>query len=137
MLINKNMPKNNIIILSLCFILISVSICFFYFSKTADSYYAVYLKTGDLYFGHLSTFPSLVMTDVYYMQQNQTDKTVGLQKFADSVFNPENKLTISRDNIVWTTKLKDDSQVIKLIKQGVTAPSAQTQTKVENNNQVK
>ena len=135
------MSKNNIIVLSLCLIILLASACFFYFSRTDDSYYAVYLKTGDLYFGHLSSFPMLTMTDVYYIQQNETDKTLGLQRFTDSVFSPENKITISRDNIVWTTKLKDDSQVVKAIKQGVTASTTtiqgQDQTKVEENNQTK
>ncbi len=129
------MSKNNIIILSLCLIILLTSAYFFYLSRTVDSYYAVYLKTGDLYFGHLSTFPMLTLTDVYYIQQNQTDKTLGLQRFTDSVFSPENKINISRDNIVWTTKLKDDSQVIKAIKQGVptSTTNTQDQTKVEEN----
>lgn len=132
------MSKNNIIVLSLCFVILLTSAYFLYLSRTIDSYYAVYLKTGDLYFGHLSTFPSVTMTDVYYMQQNQEDKSFGLQRFADSVFGPENRINLSRDNIVWTTKLKEDSQVIKAIKQGgtITNPTnEQEQVKTENNNQ--
>lgn len=117
------MSKNNIVILSLCLIILFVSGYFLYLSKTADSYYGVYLNTGDLYFGHLSSIPSLVMTDVYYIQQNQEDNTLGLQRFVDSVFNPESKITISRDKVVWITKLREDSQVIKVIKQGAIIPN--------------
>jgi len=58
-----------------------------------------------------------------------------LQKFTDSVFAPENQITLVKDNIVWTTKLKEDSQIIKAIKQGITTTTNdQTQT---NNNQSK
>ncbi|MFA5169483.1 MAG: hypothetical protein WC420_01895 [Candidatus Paceibacterota bacterium] len=129
------MSKNNIFILILSVIILLTSAYFFYLSRTVDSYYAVYLKTGDLYFGHLSTFPSFKMTDVYYIQKNETDNSLGLQKFTDSVFAPENQITLVKDNIVWTTKLKEDSQIIKAIKQGITTTTNdQTQT---NNNQSK
>jgi len=130
------MNKNNIIILFLCFIILLTSAYFFYLSRVIDSYYAVYLNTGDLYFGHLTTFPTVIMTDVYYMQRNETDKSVGLQRFTDSVFNPENKITLNRDNIVWTTKLKDDSEVIKAIKQGIVSVD-KTQNQTEDSNPVK
>ena len=127
------MPKINIILI-LSVIILLISAYFFYLSRTIDSYYAVYLKTGDLYFGHLATFPSLTMTDVYYIQKNETDNTLGLQKFTDSVFAPENQITLSRDNVVWTTKLKEGSRIIKAIEQGITTTN---QTQTENNNQSK
>ncbi|HNY36047.1 MAG TPA: hypothetical protein PLD14_00780 [Candidatus Pacearchaeota archaeon] len=123
------MSKNNIIFLIFCIIILLISGCFFYLSRTNNSYYAVYLKTGDLYFGHFSIFPSLILTDVYYIQKNTTDNTLGLEKFTNSIFDPENKINISRDNIVWTTKLREDSQVVKAIKQGVTTTTDQTQIK--------
>lgn len=116
----KNMAKNNIIILILCIIILLVSICFFYLGKKNDSYYAVYLETGELYIGHLSMFPTLVMTDIHYIQKDETNNTLGLQKFADSVFSPEDKIVLNRDNIVWTTKLKEDSEMMKAIRQGIT-----------------
>ena len=130
------MSKTNIFILILSVIILLTSVYLFYLSKSIDSYYAVYLKTGDLYFGHLSTFPSFKMTDVYYIQKNETDNTLGLQKFTDSVFAPENQIILSRDNIVWTTKLREDSQIIKAIEQGLAVPTIEdnTQTKIENNN---
>jgi len=134
--IQKYMSKTNIFILILSVIILLTSVYLFYLSKSIDSYYAVYLKTGDLYFGHLSTFPSFKMTDVYYIQKNETDNTLGLQKFTDSVFAPENQIILSRDNIVWTTKLREDSQIIKAIEQGLAVPTIEdnTQTKIENNN---
>lgn len=76
-------------------------------------------------------FPSLILTDVYYIQKNTTDNTLGLEKFTDSIFNPENNININRDNIVWTTKLREDSQVVKAIKQGVTTTTDQTQTQIK------
>ncbi|MCK9626633.1 MAG: hypothetical protein M0R23_09305 [Bacteroidales bacterium] len=115
------MSKNNIIVLILCMIIFLASACFFYLGRTNDSYYAVYLDTGELYIGHLSTFPVLVMTDIHYIQKNETSNTLGLQKFAESVFSPEDKIVLNRDNIVWTTKLKEDSKMMKAIRQGITS----------------
>ena len=134
------MSKNNILILTLCIIILLTSAYFFYLSRTIDSYYAVYLKTGDLYFGHLSIFPALTMTDIHYIKQNQTDNSLELQKFTASIFSPEDKFTLSRDNIVWIAKLSNDSQVIKAIKQGVTTTTTTTtkdQTQTKDNNQAK
>jgi hypothetical protein len=76
------------------------------------------------------------MTDVYYIQKNETDNSLGLQKFTDSVFAPENQIILIRDNIVWTTKLKEDSQIIKAIKQGITTTTTD-QIQTENNNKSK
>jgi hypothetical protein len=115
----KNMSKNNIIILILCIIILLISICFFCLSRTNNSYYAVYLETGELYIGHLSTFPVLAMTDIHYIQKNETDNTLGLQKFSESVFSPEDRIVLNKNNIVWTTKLKEDSEIMKAIKQGI------------------
>ena len=121
------MSRNNIIVLFSCAIILLTSAYFFYLSRTIDSYYAVYLKTGDLYFGHLSVFPNETMADVYYIQQNQTNNTAELQKFTNSVFDPEDYLTINKDNIVWTAKLSKDSQIVKAIKQGLAVVTDQKQ----------
>jgi hypothetical protein len=39
-----------------------------------DNYYAVYLRTGDLYFGKISWFPKFSLTDVWFLQR-ATDNT--------------------------------------------------------------
>lgn len=126
------MSKNNIIFSIICLVILLASAYFFYLSRTVNSYYAVYLKTGDLYFGHLSAFPSLAMTDVHYIQKNGTGDIIELQKFADSVFNPEDKISVNRNNVVWIVKLKESSQVVKAIKQGIAIPD-QGQMQFENN----
>ena len=84
---------------------------------SGPSYYAVYLKTGDLYFGQLSSFPSFSLSHVYLLQVNAQDKEnpVNVQKFSNVFWGPEDSMKINRDEVAWYTKLKSDSQLIKLI----------------------
>lgn len=89
------------------------------------SYWAVYTVTGDLYFGKLSHFPKLSMTDVWFLQRNtqDTQNPLSLAKFENVFWAPESRLYLDEKNIVWKAKLKSDSSVVKYIKN----PPAQTQ----------
>jgi len=82
------------------------------------SYYAVYLKTGDLYFGELSTFPSFALRHVYMLQVNAQNQQnpISIQRFANVFWGPEDYLKINKDEVVWYTKLSPDGQLAKLIK---------------------
>lgn len=81
------------------------------------SYYAVYLKTGDLYFGQLSRFPSFGLSRIYILQVNSQDSQnpVNIQKFSNIFWGPEDFMKINREEVVWYVKLKSDSQLISLI----------------------
>jgi hypothetical protein len=81
------------------------------------SYYAVYLRTGDLYFGQLSRFPSFSLSHVYMLQVNAQNQQnpVNIQKFSNVFWGPEDFIKINRDDVVWYTKLKSDSQLMRVI----------------------
>ncbi len=81
------------------------------------SYYAVYLRTGDLYFGELSRFPSFELQHVYMLQVNaqNNQNPISVQKFTNVFWGPEDSIKLNRDEVVWYTKLKSDSQLVKLI----------------------
>ncbi len=84
---------------------------------SSPSYYAVYMRTGDLYFGQLSRFPSFGLSHVYMLQVNtqNSQNPVSVQKFANVFWGPEDFIKLNRDEVVWYTKLKSDSQLVKLI----------------------
>lgn len=81
------------------------------------SYYAVYLRTGDLYFGELSRFPSFGLKHVYMLQVNAQSgqNPISIQKFTNVFWGPEDFIKLNRDEVVWYTKLKPESQLVKLI----------------------
>lgn len=78
------------------------------------SYYAVYLETGDLYFGKLNKFPGLSLTDVHLLQRNPDDpqNPFTLQRFDQTFWQPENKIKLNPDKVVWTAKLKPGSELM-------------------------
>jgi len=119
--------KNNLILL-LAIIILAIAVYISFAGKNFSfqrPYYAVYLRTGDMYFGHLSRFPHLALTNVYFLQQAQNGKGLTIQKFEKAVFAPQDKLELNRSNVVWITKLQPDSQVVKYIEGKLSPTSSQ------------
>lgn len=81
------------------------------------SYYAVFMSTGDMYFGQLHTFPSMGLANVYALQKNPENKETpfSLVKFGDAFWGPQDYMALSKENVLWTSRLKADSQVVKFI----------------------
>ena len=85
-----------------------------------NPYYAVFLRSGDMYFGKLSRFPKLTLSDIWFLQvTTQEDQQAGfnLAKFSNAVFGPKDKMELNKENVVWISKLADDSQVVSFILQ--------------------
>ena len=88
-------------------------------------YYAVFLQTGDLYFGQLSRSlipgSNVTLKNVYILARNQDNQQnpFSLQKFSDAFWGPSENISLSRDKVVWINKLKSDSQVVASIKAAV------------------
>lgn len=99
------------------------------------SYYAVYLRTGDLYFGELTRFPSFGLKHVYMLQVNAQNgqNPVSIQKFTNVFWGPEDSVKLNRDEVVWYTKLKPESQLVKLITANPDLLPAATGAPQENN----
>jgi hypothetical protein len=81
----------------------------------ASPYSAVYLTSGDIYFGKLSWFPQPHLTDVWYLQRStdasgQTQVSVAPLK---SVFwGPMDEVTLNANQILFTTRLSNSSQLV-------------------------
>lgn len=87
--------------------------------KKSDSYYAVSLVGGGLYFGKLSQWPTLTLSDVWLIQQDinaTSTPNLSLNKFTNLFWGPEDKIKLNWDNVVMISKLHPDSQIIQTIK---------------------
>jgi hypothetical protein len=87
---------------------------------SGQSYYAVYLTSGDLYFGKMVWYRPNVLMDVHVIQTKQAatkdeQPSLNLIKFSDVVWGPFDEMKINEKNILWKTKLSDNSQVVQLI----------------------
>lgn len=103
------------------------------FSQEIDStkYQAVFLSSGQVYFGKLSTVGSdyLKLSDVFYIQTNNStsegaseegeipDTSAGMQliKLGQEVHGPESAMVINADQVLFVENLKSDSDVVRLI----------------------
>jgi len=101
------------------------------FKKTdgGDDYYAVYMTTGDIYFGKLDYFPRLALEDAYLLRLTSDEKNpIKIEKFSDSIWQPEDKVYLNDEQIVWKAKVNEKSQLLEWFR---------NQKKATNNLEVK
>jgi len=82
----------------------------------ASPYSAVYLSTGDVYFGKLSWFPSPHMTNVWFLErtQGQNGQTqVGFAPMSSVAWSPTDEISFNAQDIVFSTRLKNSSQIVQ------------------------
>lgn len=123
--------STNKILLALVIILAAILISLFIWQGWGrqPSYYAVYLQSGDLYFGRLVRFPYFGLKQVYVLQlnpQNQ-ESPFSIQRFPNTIWGPKDYLKINRDQVVWLTELDPNGQFAQLIRSNPNlAPPAAT-----------
>lgn len=113
------MSKVNSILLVLVVVLVVALGGVLYWQKGGfeEKYSAVYLNTGDIYFGKLSRFPRMTLTDVWFLQKgSDAQQGFGLSKFEKAFWGPEDEMTINDEIVIWVTELKADSEVVRAIK---------------------
>lgn len=113
------MSKLNKILLILVVVLIIALTAIIYWQKVGfeKPYYAVYLNTGELYFGKISYFSRLSLSDVYLFQRTDDSKNpFNISKFENAFWGPTDRIYLNKENIVWKAKLKKDSQILEFIK---------------------
>lgn len=94
---------------------------------SGDSYQAVFLTNGQVYFGKLVTSRgSYKLSDVYYLQSKQqiqaqgadstSDADMALIKLGKELHGPEDWMLINREHVVFVEQLREDSRVAQAIK---------------------
>lgn len=83
-----------------------------------SQYSVVSLATGEMYFGKLSWFPSPHLSKVWTLQR-QVDKDnqtqMSLAEYGKAFWGPVDDLSINPKEIVWWSRLRNDSQIAKAI----------------------
>jgi hypothetical protein len=100
----------------------------------ASGYQAVFLTNGQVYFGKVENEKSdpVVIRDIYYLQVTQQLQPapspspeaspqavpqISLVKLGNELHGPMDRMHITRSQIVFIEDLKEDSQVVKAIKE--------------------
>lgn len=95
-----------------------------------DGYQAVFLDNGQVYFGKIESINNtqITLTNIYYLRVNQGVTSsqlndpnglndVSLVKLGNELHGPEDVMYIERKEASFWENLKDDSQVVKAIKE--------------------
>lgn len=90
-----------------------------YRASRSDSYSVVYLTTGEVYVGKLTTFPDFQLKDGYILQvakdatdQNKTN--FQLNPLKDALWAPQS-LHLVKDNVVFYGPLMSDSKIVETL----------------------
>lgn len=113
--------KNTIIVL----LIIALVVLFLYFKKDVfvsnQKYSVVYMATGEIYVGKLSTMPYFELRDGYILQVTQdsndpTKTNFQLQPMNDAYWAPES-IKLTKEQVVFYGRLKEDSRIAQVLKE--------------------
>ena len=115
----RNLSKRNtIIVLIVVLILLGVGL-FVYRAKMDDDYSIVYLTTGEVYIGRLTTFPDFQLKDTYILQitkdaKDSTKSNFQLQPVSDALWAPE-YINLTQKNIIFYGPLLSTSKIAQTL----------------------
>jgi len=83
-------------------------------------YSVVYLDSGEIYVGRLSTLPRLILDDAYILQivPNEEDPAKSgfqLTPLSSTLWAPK-RIYLNKDHVIFTAEVRDDSQVAQTLK---------------------
>ena len=93
--------------------------------STLSPYSAVYLSTGDIYFGKLDWSPAPHMEGAWFLQRGTDAKgntTVGVYPFSQVAWGPTDEVYFNSQQIIFWTRLNSTSSIAQLMAN----PSAMT-----------
>ena len=113
------MSKKNIAIVVVLVLVVAVFGVWQYKASHSDDYSVVYLTTGEVYVGKLSTFPSLQLKDAYILQvtKDATDPAKNnfqLNPISQALWAPS-KLILTEKNVVFYGPLLPTSKIAETI----------------------
>jgi hypothetical protein len=118
---------------AIALVVVVAAVWFFVFRGSAaaqiesGSYQAVFLTSGQVYFGKLVFVDEKYMklTNVFYIQTSSssdvqsgssTSTDMQLIKLGNEIHGPKDSMIISRDQVLFFENLKDDGKVVQTIK---------------------
>jgi len=110
----KSNNMTNKFLMGIVVVLVVVILAVAYIWIWGGSYWGVYMNTGELYFGQMSNFPSLALTDVYLLQSTGDESNpFAINRFDKSMWKPVDKIYLNESNVVWKSKVAKDSQLLE------------------------
>lgn len=83
-----------------------------------SGYTAVYMASGDIYFGKLHSFPKPYLTDALYVTRStgtNGQTQLGLATFKSAFWGPVDGIYFNPSQVLFTAPLRNDSQIVAAI----------------------
>ncbi len=100
-------------------------------ASALSPYSAVYLSTGDIYFGTLDWYPTPHMEDAWFLQRSTDAKgnaAVGVYPFNSVAWGPSGEVYFNPQQIIFWTRLNATSSIAQLIANPSAVEAAAAQT---------
>ncbi len=97
--------------------------------ESLSPYSAVYLASGDIYFGKFSRYPEPHMTDAWHLDRGvdkNNNPQVGLSSMKNVLWAPGDTMYFGKNQIVFWTRVRTDSPLIKYLSGQEVPPPAPT-----------
>ena len=113
------MSRKNIALVVILVLVVTVFGFLQYKKNHENSYYVVYLTTGEVYIGKLTTFPDLQLKDSYILQvtkdaKDPTKNNFQLQPISEALWAPAS-LRLIEKNIIFYGPLLANSKIAETI----------------------
>ncbi|RJP43609.1 hypothetical protein C4587_02940 [Candidatus Parcubacteria bacterium] len=108
------------------FLIVLVGLAAFLLSKIRSGsgearrspYVAVYMASGDIYFGKAAWFPRFKLENVWYLQRGvnaQNQQELSVAPFSNVFWGPMNELYPNSEQVIFWTYLRSDSELAKAL----------------------
>ena len=119
MISQNHMSKKNIVLVVVLVLVVVVVGVLKYKAMQTNGYSVVYLTTGEVYVGHLTTFPDLQLKDGYILQVTKdtvdpTKSNFQLNPISQALWAPES-LYLNKQNIVFYGPLMSNSKIAETL----------------------
>ncbi len=119
-MLNKTSFTKSILVVIAALIIVIIGYAWLSSNAFSQNYSIVYATSGEIYIGHLSTFPQMVLTDAYVLNtskdpQDPTKSNFLLQPFAGAVWATD-KVILNPKNIIFYGPLAENSKALEGIR---------------------
>ncbi|MCS7184081.1 MAG: hypothetical protein NZ866_01895 [Patescibacteria group bacterium] len=97
-----------------------------------EKYVGVYFLNGELYIGRLIYLPKMKLTDAYFYRVDQQTGNNVLIPINQLPWQPQNKIYLNKNQILWIAPLDENSQALSLIKNRIRGNLNQPNLPVNN-----
>lgn len=139
---NKKMKKKTLAIIIILVVIVALIVGAYLavkiFNKPqelkASEFTAVYMTSGDIYFGKMSWFPRPKLQNVWYLQRGvdqQNNPQLSIAAFKKVLWSPIDEVRINPKQIILSTRIREDSELARALRDPAAVTSGEAKTQLQ------